>query len=183
MSPISSVANVISSVPGALSLGTLLVIWNVILILGQIVILRRDFKAVQLLQLPLSFVFGFFTDMGMKAVALISAESYASRLLCVASGTAILAFGISLAVTANVVMNSGEAFVKAVSDKTGKNFGNLKVGFDVFCVALSVVLSLLLFGGKIVGTREGTLIAAVFTGLLVKVFVKGTNRLERFLKA
>ncbi len=183
VSPISSVANVISEVPGALSLGTLLVIWNVILILGQIVILRRDFKTVQLLQLPLSFVFGFFTDMGMKAVSVIPAESYVSRLLCVASGTAILAFGISLAVTANVVMNSGEAFVKAISDKTGKNFGNLKVGFDIFCVTLSVVLSLLLFGGKIVGTREGTLIAAVFTGLLVKVFVKGTNRLERFLKA
>ena len=183
VSPISSVANVISEVPGALSLGTLLVIWNVVLILGQIAILRRDFKAVQLLQLPLSFVFGFFTDMGMKMAALIPAEGYVSRLLCVAAGTAILAFGISLAVTANVVMNSGEAFVKAVSDKTGKNFGNLKVGFDVLCVAVSVVLSLLLFEGTVVGTREGTLIAAVFTGLLVKVFVKGTNRLERFLKA
>ncbi len=183
VSPISSVANVISQVPESLSLGTLLVIWNVLLILGQIVVLRREFEAVQLLQLPLSFLFGIFTDLGMNLVSAIPVNTYAVRLLCVVSGTAILAFGISLSVTANVVMNSGEAFVKAVSDKTGKNFGNLKVAFDIFCVVLSVVLSLVLFGGKIVGTREGTLIAAVFTGLLVKVFLKGTNRLDGFLRA
>lgn len=183
VSPISSVPNVISEVPGALSLGTLLIIWNTVLLLGQIVLLRRNFKAVQLLQLPLSVVFGVFTDLGMRIAAFIPAESYAARLFSVAAGTVILAFGISLAVTANVVMNSGEAFVKAVSDITGKNFGNLKVAFDVLCVALSVVLSLLLFKGKIVGTREGTLIAAVFTGLSVKAFVKITGKLERFLKA
>lgn len=183
VSPISSVANVISEVPGAPSLGTLLIIWNTVLLLGQIVLLRRDFKAVQLLQLPLSVVFGVFTDLGMRIAAFIPAESYAARIFSVAAGTVILAFGISLAVTANVVMNSGEAFVKAVSDITGKNFGNLKVAFDVLCVALSVVLSLLLFNGKIVGTREGTLIAAVFTGLSVKAFVKITGKLERFLKA
>lgn len=183
VSPISSVANVISEVPGAPSLGTLLIIWNAVLLLGQIVLLRRSFKAVQLLQLPLSVVFGLFTDLGMKIAALIPAESYAARLFSVAAGTAILAFGISLAVTADAVMNSGEAFVKAVSDITGKNFGNLKVAFDVLCVALSVVLSLLLFNGKIVGTREGTLIAAVFTGILVKGFLKITSKLEQYLKA
>lgn len=183
VSPISSVANVISEVPGAPSLGTLLIIWNAVLLLGQIVLLRRSFKAVQLLQLPLSAVFGLFTDLGMKIAALIPAESYAARLFSVAAGTAILAFGISLAVTADAVMNSGEAFVKAVSDITGKNFGNLKVAFDVLCVALSVVLSLLLFNGKIVGTREGTLIAAVFTGILVKGFLKITSKLEQYLKA
>lgn len=182
VSPISSVANVISEVPGAPSLGTLLIIWNAVLLLGQIVLLRRSFKAVQLLQLPLSVVFGLFTDLGMKIAALIPAENYAARLFLVAAGTAILAFGISLAVTADAVMNSGEAFVKAVSDITGKNFGNLKVAFDVLCVALSVVLSLLLFDGKIVGTREGTLIAAVFTGILVKGFLKITSKLEQYLK-
>ena len=69
-------------------------------------------------------------------------------------------------------MNSGEAFVKAVSDVSGKNFGNVKIVFDIGCVLTSVLLSLLFFNMKIIGTREGTVISAVFTGIAVKLFNK-----------
>lgn len=69
-------------------------------------------------------------------------------------------------------MNSGEAFVKAISDKSGKNFGNIKIGFDISCVIISIVLSLIFYKGRVVGTREGTIIAALFTGIVVKFFGK-----------
>lgn len=62
VSPISSVANVFSIKFSFLSLGSFLIIWNCVLILGQVIILRRRFKLIQLLQIPLSFVFGWFTD-------------------------------------------------------------------------------------------------------------------------
>lgn len=105
-------------------------------------------------------------------VSFISVNSYAVRLLCVIGGIIILGFGISLSVIANVIMNSGEAFVKALSDKTGIVFGNLKIGFDIFCVLLSILLSMVFFGGQIVGTREGTVITALFTGMVVNLFVR-----------
>ena len=170
VSPVSSVANILSYRFPALSLGTWLIIWNCVLIVGQIVILRRDFQLIQLLQVPLSFLFGWFTDIGMWIVSPIPAERYPVRLLMVVIGTAVLGFGISLAVTANVILNSGEAFVKAVSDTAGKDFGNVKIAFDVTCVTLSIVLSMLFFRFRIVGTREGTIIAAFFTGVAVKYF-------------
>lgn len=69
-------------------------------------------------------------------------------------------------------MNSGEAFVKAVSDNFQKNFGNIKIGFDVLCVTISIILSLLLFSGNVVGTREGTIISAFLTGIVVKFFTR-----------
>lgn len=78
------------------------------------------------------------------------------------------------------LLDSGEAFVKAVADRWGKNFGNVKVGFDVGCVALSVMLSLLLFDGAVVGTREGTVLTALLTGFIVKFFVA---RMERPLNS
>lgn len=87
-------------------------------------------------------------------------------------GTIVLAFGISLSVVANVIMNSGEAFVKALSDITKKDFGSLKVGFDVMCVVAAVVLSMLFFHLSIQGTREGTIIAALLTGVFVKGFMR-----------
>ena len=170
VSPISSVANVMSIKFPAVSMGTWLIIWNCILIAGQVVILRRSFQLIQLLQVPLSFLFGWFTDLGMIIVSFIPAETYAVRLTMVVVGVVVLGFGISLAVIANVIMNSGEAFVKAVSDKCGKDFGNVKIAFDVFCVVISLVLSLIFFDLTIVGAREGTVIAALFTGVVVKLF-------------
>jgi len=170
VSPISSTANVLSSRYTALSLGTWLIIWNCILILGQILILRTEFKIIQLLQIPLSFIFGYFTDFGMWCVSFFPAEHYITRLILVLCGIIIMGFGISLSVISNVIMNSGEAFVKAVADKTGKNFGNIKIGFDVICVIISIALSLLLFHGEIIGTREGTIISALLTGVFVKLF-------------
>lgn len=171
VSPISSVANIISYKWTSMSLGNLLIIWNCILILGQLVLLRKKFEPVQLLQIPLSFLFGWFTDFGMKLVDSIPVNSYPVQLLMIAIGVIILAFGISLSVIANVIMNSGEAFVKAVSDTIGKNFGNTKVGFDITCVLIAIILSLIFFPFNIIGTREGTLISALCTGFVVKIFI------------
>ena len=170
VSPISSVANVLSDKFTFLSMGTWLIIWNCVMIVGQIVLLRKNFQPIQLLQVPLSILFGWFTDLGMQLVSFIPAESYPIKLAMVFAGIVILGFGITLAVIANVIMNSGEAFVKAVSDKTRRDFGNVKICFDVSCVMLSIILSLVFFNFKIVGTREGTVISALFTGVVVKFF-------------
>ena len=113
---------------------------------------------------------------------LLPVSGYISRLGAVVCGTAILGFGISLSVAANVIMNSGEAFVKAVSDVSGKEFGNVKIIFDISNVTFAAVLSLILFDFKIVGLREGTVIAAVFTGICVKFFTRlFKEKLDRML--
>ena len=176
VSPISSIANVVSYKLPSLSFGVLLILWNCILILGQIIVLRKDFKPVKLLQVPLSVLFGIFVDFGMWSVSFIPAGIYPVRLALVAAGTIVLGFGISLSVTANVIMNSGEAIVKAVSDKYGTNFGRTKIVLDVSYVIVAVILSLIFFDFKIVGTREGTVIAALTTGLVVNFFYKRVNR-------
>jgi len=176
VSPISSVPNVMSCKFTSVSMGNWLIIWNCMLILGQIIILRKKFQPVQLLQVPLSFIFGYFTDFGMWCVSPIPAESYFMRIAMVILGVAVLGFGISLSVIANVIMNAGEAFVKAVADTLDKSFGNVKIVLDVSYVLLSVILSLIFFNFKLVGTREGTVMAAFLTGMTVKWF---TKRLEK----
>jgi hypothetical protein len=182
VSPISSVANVFSLKFTVLSLGNWLIIWNCALILGQILLLRKRFKWIQLLQIPLSFLFGVFTDFGMWAVSFFEVEAYPMRLCMILIGTVVLGFGITLSVIANVIMNSGEAFVQALSTTIHKEFGNVKIVFDISCVALAVILSLIFFDFTIKGTREGTIIAALCTGFVVKFFTKLLKKpLERFL--
>lgn len=170
VSPISSVANVLSYQFTDLTLGSWLILWNCVLILGQILLLRRNFQPIQFLQIPLSFLFGWFTDFGMWLVSFLPVQVYAVRLLMVLAGTVVLGFGITLSVIADQIMNSGEAFVKAISDVTHQEFGTIKVVFDISCVLVALILSLLFFEGSIVGTREGTIIAALCTGFVVKFF-------------
>lgn len=170
VSPISSIANVMNCKFPSVSLGTWLIIWNCILIAGQIFILRRKFQPIQLLQIPLSFVFGWFIDFGMWLVSFIPVNTYFMRIVMVLIGILVLGFGISLSVIADVIMNSGEALVKAVSDTFNKDFGNIKIAFDVLYVFVSIVLSLLFFDFTVVGTREGTVISALLTGIVVKFF-------------
>lgn len=168
ISPISSVANILSYKFTFMTFGSWLIFSNCILIAGQIILLRKKFQLFQLFQLPLSFVFGYFTDFGMWCVSHIPNDVYGMKLLLVFIGIIILAFGISLGVIANVILNSGEAFVKTLAQVLKKEFSYVKIAFDVSWVAISIILSLIFFGGKLVGTREGTVISAVCTGIVVK---------------
>ena len=55
------------------------------------------------------------------------------------------------------------AFVKAISDKSDMIFGNFKIGFDAGYAVPALIISLFLFDGEIVGTREGTFLTALLT--------------------
>lgn len=170
VSTVSAVANVLSMKFDIFSFGIWLFITNMFFLLGQIVILRRDFQFIQLLQIPLSLLFGKFTDFGMFFISMLPNDTYVIKLLLVIIGVVVLGFGIALGVIANVIQNSAEAFVKAISDVTKKDFSNVKIVFDIIWVAIAIVLSMILFNGKIVGVREGTVISAIFVGLVVKFF-------------
>lgn len=172
ISPVSSVANVLSLKFDVFSMGTWLMLWNCLIILAEMAILSLNFKPIQLLQFPISLLLGVFTDVGVWMVSVIPADGYILRLLLVLISVPVLALGITLMLISNTVMNVGEAFVDVVSKALHKNFGNIKVVFDISCVTLSVLLSLLLFDLTVVGTREGTFIAAFGTGFVVKWMTK-----------
>ena len=170
VSPISSVFNVISIKYDFISFGSWLIVSNCVLLLGQIILLRKNFKPIQFLQIPLSILFGYFTDLGLSVICHIPNENYFVRLLLVAAGIIFIGFGITLGIIADVILNSGEAFVKALAEVTKKEFSTVKIIFDVSWVLFSIILSLIFFDGKILGTREGTIISAVFVGVTVKIF-------------
>nr|MDD6334961.1 DUF6198 family protein [bacterium] len=183
ISPVSSVANVLSLKFDFFTMGTWLMLWNCLIIVAEVLILKRNFKPIQLLQFPISFLLGFFTDIGVWMVSFLPANAYPVRILMVLVGVIVLGFGITLTVISNTVMNVGEAFVDVLAKALHKSFGNIKVIFDISCVALSILLSLMLFDFSIVGTREGTVITACCTGFVVKWFTKHLQApIERLLK-
>lgn len=178
VSPVSSIPNILSIKFDFFTIGTWLIIWQMLLIAGEIVILRKDFKLYQLFQIPLAFFLGYCTDFGVWILSHIRVDTYIVQLIMVIAGVVVLGFGIALTIVADVILNSGEAFVKVVSDKLNKNFGNVKIALDVTYVTTSIILSMLFFDMQIKGAREGTIIAAVCTGLCVRVFTNGIKKLK-----
>ena len=172
ISPISSVANVLSIKFDFLTVGTWLIIWNSLLVVIEILILRKNFKPIQFLQFPISLLLGVFTDLCLSVISDIPNEAYPSKLLLVAVGILVLSLGITLMIISNTVMNVGEEFVSVLSKLVNKPFGNVKLIFDISCVTLSIILSLAFFDFTIVGTREGTIITACCTGFIIKFFTK-----------
>ena len=170
VSPISSVPNIVSIKWTFWSFGTWLMLGNILMLIAQIVILRKKFKIVNLLQIPLSFLFGWFTDFGVFMSQIIPGDIYFWRMFCVILGTATLGFGIAIQVVGDVILNSGEALVKAIADTIHKEFSNVKIVFDITCVTTSIIISFIFFG-KVVGAREGTIIAAICTGIAVQIFL------------
>lgn len=182
ISPVSSVANVLSLRFPRLTVGNWITVWNCTLILCQILLLRRAWRPVQFLQIVISLFLGVCTDFWVWVISPLPRDPYLWRLFLVVLGDVVLSFGVTLTVIADKVMNVGEAFVAVLAKQTGHEFSNVKLVFDISCVTLAVVLSLVFFR-SLSGTREGTLIAAVLTGVMVKIFTPLLKPpLERWLK-
>ncbi|MDL2209396.1 DUF6198 family protein [Desulfovibrio sp. OttesenSCG-928-O18] len=142
---------------------------NMLLIALQIAILRGKFPKEQYLQIPASIIFGSFIDFWMHVVPLPDTMTYSWSLVFLALGTLVLAFGIFVEVSADVVVMAGEGAVLVLAMLFRREFGLVKTVFDTSLVLLAVLLSLLLFG-KLQGVREGTLVSALCVGFIVKFF-------------
>lgn len=167
-SPISAIPYVLS-LNFPLTLGQFTILFSILLILLQLCILRRNFKAEHLLQVPISILFGYFIDLTMVLLSFVNPQAYLSQIAYLLIGCVILGFGVYIEVLANVAMLPGESFVRAVSSTWKLEFGSTKVGFDVSMTVIAAVLSFL-FAHRLDGVREGTIIAALLVGFLARLF-------------
>jgi uncharacterized membrane protein YczE len=176
-SPISSVPYVTSAISG-LSVGTTTIIMNSFLVLIQIPILRKQYDWFQLFQFLAVILFGVMIDVAELVIQGISFSNYFEQWILCAIGIFLVAMGVSMEVSANLVTMAGEGVVLAICKVAPIKFSNMKVVFDVTLVCISILLSFL-FLGHLDGVREGTVAAAIFVGLITKK----TNKLMKKVNA
>lgn len=180
-SPISCIPYVLS-LGFPVSFGWFTFFINIVLIIAQIIILRRNFRLIHMLQLAAVVVFSVFTDLTMHMISGIQVNSCFLQWLLLAISNIVLAMGIGLEVTANVTMLPGEGFVMAVSKVFHKEFGRVKVVFDFSLVAIGTLISFYLFY-RLNGVREGTIAASLSLGVIVRYFIKTFQPLDDRLKS
>ncbi len=164
------------------TIGQYTYIMNGVLVLGQILVLRRRFEAVQLFQLLVGFVFGSLIDVNMALTTWLVPATLAEKILSQIAGCTVLGLGIAVEVRCGSVTMPGEGFPVAVSTVTGIEFPKVKIAVDVSLVVLAVVFSYVFFGAwqwYIVGI--GTLFAMVYVGMVVRLVGKHLGWFGRIL--
>ncbi len=168
----------ITSIPYTLSLGftptvgMFTLVFNIFLVILQVILLRRNFQLQNLLQLPIIFaLFSFFIDLTMSLLGFMQPETYAMKVVSLIVGCLILGFGVFMEMVANVAMLPGEATVRAVSDVFSTDFGKTKIAFDSSMTIIAAILSFIMFK-HLDGVREGTIVAAILVGFIARLFKK-----------
>ena len=167
-SPISSLPYVLSF-RFPVTLGQFTFAMNLFFILGQVLLLRRDFQPIQLLQVAVNAVFSAFIDVSMGLLSWLEISSLPMAVLVLVLGCAVLAFGISVEVAPRVLMVPGEGIVQAIAAVTGWRFGNVKTAFDATLVSTALLLSLLFFH-RLQGLGIGTIFSALAVGRFVDLY-------------
>lgn len=168
-SPISSVPYVLSlALP--FTVGEFNFVVSFLMFILQPIILRNKFEWIQVLQVPMTFIFCAFIDLFMYIFSWLVPQYYYQHILVLLIGCVAMGIGVTCQLLGRVVMLPGEGLVNAIATRWNLDFGKTKVAFDWTLVSLAAILSMYYFG-QINGIREGTLVSAFATGLLVKFFM------------
>ena len=128
-SPISSLPYVLSLFT-PLTVGTATIAMHCVLILLQILILRRRYQLIQLTQLPVAILFGYLTDFAVWALQPIPVTSYPESILLCVVGILLVGTGVSFEVNAGLVTLAGEGLILAICDTFHLPFPRIKICFD-----------------------------------------------------
>lgn len=168
VSPVSSIPYTMTCVWG-IEMGKATILFHIILVLIQILLLRKKFKPVQLLQVVIGVVFGYFTTFCNYMVSFLpTPENLGIRIIMVLASTVFVAFGIFLYLPADLIPLAGEGCMQAVSSVTHIEFSKVKIGFDCTMVLVSAITCLTVLH-NLGSVGAGTIIAAILVGTLVGI--------------
>lgn len=163
VSPVSSIPYTMTCVWG-IEMGKATIIFHAVLVLIQILILRKRFKPINLLQVVVGIVFGYFTTFcNYLATFLPSTDNIAMRIVLMLVSTVFIAVGIFFYLPANLIPLAGEGVMQAVSEVTNIEFSKVKIGFDCSMVIISVITCLICIN-SLGSVGVGTVIAAFLVG-------------------
>lgn len=169
LSPISCIPYVLSKAY-PLTVGEFTIIFNVLLVLLQILILR-NFNVKLISEMIVCFVFGYAIDFNLWSISFINPINYIEQWIVCLLGGFVLAIGLCVEIKSRTSMLPGDGAVLVISKVSKIDFSKVKPMFDVSMVIIAIILAFLLLG-HLDAVREGTVFAAVFVGPIIKFYNK-----------
>ncbi len=176
VSPVGSLANVLyrigldAGAPDFINLGNCTIAIYVLYLIVEAILLRKEFKPFMMLQLVASILFGQLVNLaGVMLSFLPEPGNYAVKMLYLLCSIPLVAAGVMLYLSPNILPTPGDGMSLAIAKVTGKPLGTAKTIFDCSMLSISAVVSLVYFH-KLVGVREGSVICALLVGFVLEQF-------------
>ena len=164
ISAISSVPYAFSEVFPALSLGTWTYIFQGVLVL-TLMIMRRKFVPSYLFSFVVGFAFSEMLNVHKLWVDTLP-TSIPERILYFVISYILLCIGIALSNRCGLPIIPTDLFPRELSEITKIRYSRIKVSYDVICLAITGVMTVLLLG-HLDGLGIGTILAAFTMGKVI----------------
>lgn len=171
VSTISSIPYTMTCVAG-IDLGIATMIFSVIMVLIQIVLLRKEYRLINLLQLPVGILFGMFLTFCCNLTVYMPEPSdMAVKLVMTLISTVLVALGVFLYVPAGFIPLAPEGTMLVIARVTKSKFANVKLISDITMVVISLVTCLAVIH-ELGSVGIGTVLAALLVGNEVKILTR-----------
>lgn len=203
ISPVSSIPAVLAGIIPNVSLGNMVIVVYCVLVVAQLVVLRKKFKWKNVLGVPVALIFGLLVDFTGVAeyrlkigtidlgidrtfdgllINFPKPSGVVMQFVYLIASIIIIGIGVFIYLRPKLVPMPAEGLAVAFSEITSKPFGNWKTIVDVVLIFIAMVLQVIFLGGigslwigkGIVGI--GTIFAAIFVGQIVKLLTRWVGK-------
>ena len=168
VSPVSSIPYTMTCVWG-IEMGKATILFHTIL------------KPINLLQIAVGVVFGYFTTFCNYLVSFLpTPENILIRIIMMLISTVFIAVGIFFYLPPNLMPLAGEGAMQAVSQITGMDFSKVKIRFDCTMVLISIITCLITIhspGSVGIGTVIAAVLVGTVLGIVTRLFGQQRDRL------
>lgn len=158
-----------------IKVGTVSIIINCSLVAVQLLIQRKEFRIVKMLQVPLAVLSGVIVNIMYYNVFTFEVGSYAFRVILLLLSYTGLAVFVGAMTTLDIISMPLESLCYAVEKKYGIPFSRLRMTADVICITASLAMSLVF--GLSLKIREGTVMGFLLLGPLMGFCMKIEKKL------
>ncbi|PRY82941.1 YczE/YyaS/YitT family protein [Alkalibacterium olivapovliticus] len=158
------------SLMAGIRIGTVAMTVNLLCVLGQLILLKRDFGFNRLLQIPMSVLVGmlvnfFYYDL----LGTAQIENYVTALITFFISLVTVAFSVSMIMTLNLITPPIESFCMELTKSVPLKFSTIRQLVDILCIVVSVVITFTF--GFTLPVREGTVIGMLIFAPLLGFFI------------
>lgn len=153
-----------------IEVGTLGMILNIVCVLGQIIVLKRDFKLIQLLQIPLSVLLGMVINYVLYDILVFQFDSFIIGIIMYIISTEVCVIGVAMIMVLDEVTFALEGFCDALTKVLPFKFHVIRQFADIASFMIIVVLTLVTHIPWSIGI--GTIIGMIIFGPSLGVFMK-----------
>ncbi len=158
--------------------GTAIIFFNLSCLLGQIILLGKNFKPIQMTQALIAYLNGQMVNVfcyNFSPIAKLVPNNYYEQWLLLLLGLFVISFGVAILRSANFLNMPLEELSYVIAAKINRPFPIVRQAFDILAIA-GCFVTILLFKLDYSSIREGTWCSMLLLGSSMAFTIPATNR-------